>query len=205
MILMLLLIFGWVEYPTIRDVKETNTVLKDIRDHLPATHNTASHDKVNYVHEGTHFINSQLRIKYHLPGFYCLNNKAYILPREPIGTIAEISNKVPIELRGSCYKLYLIDQQKDWNKQPSYLFDEWSSYINGSASREKGTDRTDTIEHMLQFVVYCYYVPGCKELWKYQLKRSLEIYKKSGYNSTYYNLPGFQIIIKSETKGYDLW
>lgn len=199
-----MIISGWVIYSPIRDIKDNNPVLQDIRNHLPSTHQFASHDKVNYVHEGTHGINAQLRRKYHKPGFYCLNNKAYIFNRESPGTLNDVAVMIPQSLRGNAYHLYLISQQKDWNNQPSYLFDEFSAYINGSKSREK-TDRTDTIENMLQFIVYCYYVPDSKIFWKDRTKEALRIYKQSGHHSDYYDKPGFQRIIKELDKDYNLW
>jgi hypothetical protein len=63
---------------------------------------------------------------------------------------------VPSALRGDVYNLYLVQAQSDWNEQPSYVFDEWSAYINGSDCRfQRGVqDRGETVQYMAEFSVY---------------------------------------------------
>jgi hypothetical protein len=47
---------------------------------------------------------------------------------------------IPQNLRSTRYRLYLISQARSWNNQPTYLFDEWVAYINGT---EAGIDQVN--------------------------------------------------------------
>ena len=60
-------------------------------------------------------------------------------------------------MRGSVYKLYLVDQAASgWGDRPLYLLDEWVSYTNGSAARKdlKIVPRAETVKYMFEFNVY---------------------------------------------------
>jgi len=94
-------------------------------------------------------------------GFYCLEDKACIIP-EPRVRITDVAKLVPRSLRGGVYDLYLVKQAGSWNDTPLYLCDEWMGYTNGSACgldlAEKNLwgnqRRSDTIAYMLEFNVY---------------------------------------------------
>jgi hypothetical protein len=57
-------------------------------------------------------------------------------------------------LRGKIYDLYLREQLRDWEKQPLYIADEWTAYINGTiASLEyaKAGQSVGNGNHCLRF------------------------------------------------------
>jgi hypothetical protein len=80
---------------------------------------------------------------------------------EPKGTLAAVAAAVPISLRGRGYNLYLVQQQRYWNDAPTYVFDEWVAYTNGSVQRLHSglDDRTDTVQSMMEFIPYALCVP----------------------------------------------
>jgi|WetSurMetagenome_2_1015567.scaffolds.fasta_scaffold06573_16 hypothetical protein len=149
-------LFGLIIHPPIREIPNIGPIVTDIESHLyegnPYREDT---DLVGWVHEGTQGINSLLREKYKTPGFYLLNSQAYLL-REPNTTLAEVSTKVPESLRGRVYDTYCIAMQGQWNNQPSYLFDEWVSYINGTIARRalKISNRQETEEFAVELCIY---------------------------------------------------
>ena len=154
----------WVEYGPLKNSPEYGPVVTDVEQHLPARHVYRDDDKITWTHEGTHGIASQLRGKYQQPGFYLLNNNAYLL-KEPKTTLAAVATKIPRSLRGAVYQLYCIDQQRYWNNEPSYLIDEWVAYLNGSlARRELGIEgRSETLRYLVEMAIYSTCVAQCVE------------------------------------------
>ncbi len=182
MIYSLILLLTFVN--PVRDVTEFAPILNDVQSQLQAGHQYTCDDDITTVHECTHGINSRLRWLYGKPSFYVLNNKAIILD-EPKGTLAKVANRIPVDSRGKLYQLYLVDARQWWNEQPTYVFDEFSCYINGAqARRELGrTDRKEAIEFMAEFIVYSVCVPWAtgsedpkmKAFLRYQIDRALEL------------------------------
>lgn len=181
----------WIPAPPIRNVADP-TIVGDIESHLPAGHPYGDPDLITTVHEGTHGINSLLRNQYGMPCFYLLNNKAARI-KEPLTTLNQVALRVPKSLRGDVYHLYLVQMQRYWNRQPSYILDEYVAYTNGAEARERlGIKmRTETVDYMLEFSVYATVLaveqnsPELQELLKYQLDRVLRIYQRAGYISPY--------------------
>ena len=126
---------NWIDWSPIKNVNQPlGKVLKDIESHLPNNHQYYDKDKIVWAHEATHGINSNIRNSKNegrWNGFYTLNNRA-ILIKEPSVTIKQVADIVPEELKGPSYNLYLIQQRRDWDDCPLYLFDEWTAYTNGS-------------------------------------------------------------------------
>ncbi len=146
----------WTDYPAVRNVRDMGPVLTDVESHLVAGHPYANPgDIVNWVHEGTHGINSQLRGLYGYAAFYVLNNKAVRIA-EPACTLRDVAGEIPVSLRGFNYRLYFIQQLNDWNEHPTYPFDEWCAYTNGAEARlqRQIADRDDTVRFALEFVPY---------------------------------------------------
>lgn len=111
--------------------------LTDIIRHLPRSYGDtyADSDLVTYGHETTHGINSHLRNNFNTTGrrangFYCLNDRGVIIA-EPNMRKSAVAAYVPASLRGSRFSLY-ISGSPDWDDTPTYVFDEWVSYTNGS-------------------------------------------------------------------------
>lgn len=152
-------------YPQLRDVENPTLgkVLRDIESHMPFGHPYTSRNKITWAHETTHGINSAIRNGYPNPagvnGFYCLENRACVL-YEPKTTIRVIADQIPEVLRGPSYQLYLVQQAREWNNRPLYLFDEWVAYTNGAATGRE-LNYQGWYYELLQvhnFNVYCIYM-----------------------------------------------
>jgi hypothetical protein len=186
----------WFNYPAIRYIENLNPTLADIESHLPPNNIYENHqDLENWAHEGTHGINSELRQQYGKPGFYVLGDRAVLL-NEPQTTISEVARLIPRSLRGSSYNLYLLQSQRDWNNQPSYIFDEWTAYSNGCVERNAiGLKESSDINNMMDFIVYSICVleassnvdEHTKDFVRWQIERCLEIWEESGVDA-----PGFR-------------
>jgi hypothetical protein len=88
-------------------------------------------------HETTHGINNYLRNTFNKTGkkanaFYVLQGR-YIVLVEPPVTMADAIPHIPSRFQGSRYQLYLVQQRTSWNDRPLYIYDEWVSYVNGTA------------------------------------------------------------------------
>ena len=146
----------WIEAPAIR-APSSGGYLGDIisRCSSPGTYMDA--DRVTSAHECTHGVNSDLRQRY--PGcncFYVLNGHAAVVA-EPAITIGQVASAVPANERGRNFQLYLVQQRRDWDRQPLYLFDEMSAYLNGaSVAYELGiADRfRDSFTSAVEFTDY---------------------------------------------------
>jgi hypothetical protein len=115
-----------------------NTVLADIVGHLPASYGNTYYDSdvVTWGHETTHGINSHLRNNFNTTGrkangFYVTGDQGVMLAEPAIRKSAMIPF-VPTSLRGSRFATY-VTGQTDWDDRPTYIFDEWVAYTNGSA------------------------------------------------------------------------
>lgn len=131
----------WVEYLPIKDTDITG-VLGDIESHLPRAHPYKDDDKVTWTHEGTHGVNSGIRnsLTTNMNAAYLLKNWAFTA-EEPDFRLSDLAGRIPKELRGHTYDLYVIRQQRWWNHQPLYMFDELTAYLNGAkAGVELGMD-----------------------------------------------------------------
>ncbi len=142
------------------------TDLVDIGRHLPAMYGTQYWDSsaITAAHETSHGIHAHLRnYENHTGGranaFYVLGNKAALVV-EPNIRKQDIKSRIPANLRGPRYQLYLVEQTA-WDDTPLYVFDEWSSYLNGA---EVGIDQvlhglytaswTDAVMGPLEFTAY---------------------------------------------------
>ncbi len=182
-------------YPSIRNVGNLSPIIADIESHLPAGHPYRDSDRITWVHEGTHGINSQLRNLYGKPAFYVLRNRAIVLQENPRGTIYQVSKMVPISLRGEIYQLYLIDSQRWWNNEPEYLWDEFCAYTNGAEARRQLhiRDRQETVRYMVESIVYSATVVRAakskdkqtRRFLMWQIERSMKLYHASGIRSAY--------------------
>ena len=113
---------------------------------------------------------------------------------------------IPESLRKQRYKEYLIDQQKDWEDDPLYVFDEWVAYGNGAQAgvelAQKGLyhpDKCDVVFAVLEFNVYAIYTVlaaqkmdrdydsrQLTEFLAWNLRRSIALYR-AGYRLDPYN------------------
>jgi len=130
---------SWLSFPeqTTQSNSGWSSYMTDIIRHLPSSYGNTYYDsdKVTYVHETTHGINSHLRNYFNntgkkANGFYVGGNKGVIVI-EPNIWKSDANSFVPTSLRESRYDLYLAGSSA-WNDTPLYLFDEWIAYTNGT-------------------------------------------------------------------------
>jgi len=212
----------FIEVPQIRDSNVGSDVLDDLESRMPPNHIYRDVDRITWAHETTHGLNSRLRQKYdedryeyHMVvldeklvyqsrsgynAFYVLEGKSVIL-KEPDITISDVAKRIPQNLRGNVYNLYLIRSQSDWNNSPLYLYDEWVAYSNGSACRSdlRIRDRIETVRYMFEFLVYCNYVCIVSDTHdvrllrfnKWQIERSLKLLKDNNFDFKILDLSNF--------------
>jgi len=135
-------------------------ILSDIRSHISDAGYYDDPDLITSAHETTHGINSNVRNNLYngkpINALYCLDGNAVVL-NEPNTRIEIIAKHVPYSLRGSVYKLYLVDQAvSGWGDRPLYILDEWICYTNGSATRKDLgiVGRAETVKYMMEFNIY---------------------------------------------------
>lgn len=134
----------WTSWPKVRSVNNLGKVLSDIESHMPAGHIYRDNSRVTWAHETTHGINANIRNSIRNGqknnAFYVLEDRAAVIV-EPRTTIRRVAGKIPQELRGPSYQLYLVESTSSWNNEPLYIMDEWTAYTNGSAcGRELNAD-----------------------------------------------------------------
>jgi hypothetical protein len=194
----------WVAFPPQKAVKELRwgPFLTDLETHLPAQYGKQyqAPDLVVHAHETSHGIHAHLRNQYALKRqrvncFYVGQNQAAVLA-EPNVKLSQVAALVPDPLRLGRFKLYLVRQQKDWENEPLYVFDEWVAYGNGARAgiemAQKGlyaTDKNDAVFALLELNVYAVYTAlavekhdrgydrtPLTEFLAWNLKRSMALY-----------------------------
>lgn len=113
-------------------------------------------DLVTWVHELTHGASNRLQASTIKHGIY-LGNGIGIILKHPKVTIEQVANAVPKEQRGTIFKLYMVEQRRDWNNSPIYILDEWNAYIAGTIARKQlGWDkRGETVTFAREMERYC--------------------------------------------------
>jgi hypothetical protein len=135
-------------------------VLADVISRLPDPNywrdQTAPDDRVTHTHEGTHGVCVRLPRVKGAHSIYLLDGR-YITLRHPKFTIGDVAASIPVKDRGRIFQLYLVEQRTSWDKEPSYLFEEWVSYCHGTlARRQYGVKlRSETESHALEMERYC--------------------------------------------------
>lgn len=141
-------------------------VLGDIESRMPRGHiYQFPDDLITWAHETTHGLNSKIRNDNRPPGiktnaFYLLDGKGLVMIEPPGLRLSDVAPLIPRNLRGRIYQLYMIDQQRWWNNEPLYMWDEWVAYMNGTFTRtDLGIEsRAETVEYMWEMAVYGSYV-----------------------------------------------
>jgi hypothetical protein len=160
-------------------------------------------DRIVTAHETTHMIHSHLRTKHTLArnrrvnAFYVGRDRFLVLD-EPGIKKSDVLAFVPEALRGDRFGLYL-ENQKEWDDTPLYIFDEWVAYVNGSevaleeAARKKPAARSNEIYACAEFAVYAtalgmavekhdrgYFTRNdeFRTFLRWHLQRSLKVYRK---------------------------
>jgi hypothetical protein len=151
---------SWIDVFPTREV-QLRGFLGDIESHLPNNHPYKSNDKITWAHEGTHGINARIRnsLGSSYNAMYVFQNLAFVA-KEPNFKLADVAKTVPTELIGDGYQLYLVNQQRYWNNQPLYVFDELSAYVNGTSVGIELNVEYNRVEHsfskVLEFLGYSF-------------------------------------------------
>jgi hypothetical protein len=151
----------WIKYPAVRQpYPNIGKILSDLDSHI----NNDTYrdiDRINWAHETSHGIASQISIKYYnskngrVYGLYALANRGIIIQEPPI-TLSQLATKIPTYLQGKSYYTYFHKQTRYFQNEPLYILDEWISYTNGSAVRAELNikNRGETVLQMVEFNTY---------------------------------------------------
>jgi len=144
---------------------EENTIYGDVLTHsFEKPYGDQDSRRIN-VHETSHGITSHLRNLYSkalskkLNVFYVLNSRCIVLEESNI-SMHLVTKYIPPDLRSYRYNLYFVKNIVDWNDMPSYIIDEWNSYILGSKSAVEDynngilNERVDAVSGCLDFSIY---------------------------------------------------
>lgn len=142
-------------------IKSYTNSLDDIISRTKYNNIYYSNDIVTYSHEYTHYVNNYYRQKYiqqfpNINALYMLHDNICVI-REPQFTLRFIADKIPANMRGRNYNLYLIQQTKYWNSQPLYILDELIAYSNGAVvgfENNKIDRASDSARSAAEFFVY---------------------------------------------------
>jgi hypothetical protein len=147
-----------------RDI-EQGTIYGDVLSHsYGEPYGNRDGRRIN-VHETSHGITSELRNFYQkalnkkLNVFYVLNSKCIVLEESNID-MRLVTKYIPEKLRSYRYNLYFVKGIVDWNDMPSYIIDEWNSYILSSKSSVEDfhnglvSERVDAVSGCLDFSIY---------------------------------------------------
>ena len=128
---------------------------------------------------------------------------------------------VPASLRGDRFALY-VENQKEWEDTPLYIFDEWVAYVNGSevvleeAAKKKPAGRSNEIFACAEFAVYAtalgmavekhdarYFTDNdqFRAFLAWHVQRSLATYRKGAAQREFAWKPEYFRMLKSGAEG----
>lgn len=124
----------WIEWPAKFPADgRLGVVLSDVAARSGRRGLDDLHPSSHWAHEGLHRINSEIRDRHPgQNGFYILDGYGIRL-HEPSVTLTASLRKVPYSYPGSVDVLFDSLAVRNWNQQPLYSCDEWTSYLAGSA------------------------------------------------------------------------
>ena len=113
-------------------------------------------DLVTWTHEGSHGVSVRLPRVQGSHAVYLLNGLSVYL-RHPNVTIGQVAATIPAKDRGRIFNLYMVEQRRDWDREPIYLVEEWVCYVHGTfARRQLGlVQRQETERHAAEMERYC--------------------------------------------------
>jgi thiol-disulfide isomerase/thioredoxin len=83
-------------------------------------------------HEACHAFHAQLRNQYGKPTVYLGGGLAAVVDEPPVRLSEVASAVVDAGMRGPSYDLYLVQAQRWWDRQPTYILDEGAAYLAGT-------------------------------------------------------------------------
>ena len=211
--------------PEHKKLENDSSIYADIVNHLRDDFKDYG-DRAVTAHETTHLINAHLRTKYTLAlgrrvnAFY-LGRDRFMLLDEPGVRKSDVIAFVPERLRGDRFALY-VENQKEWDDTPLYLFDEWVAYVNGSevaleeARKKKPAGRSNELFACVEFAVYAtalgmavekhdarYFARNdqFRAFLSWHLQRSMAAYRKGAAREAFAWKPEYYRLLKSGEEG----
>lgn len=147
-----------------REIKDNKTYSDVLSHSMQKPYEDQYSRRIN-VHETSHGITSDLRKFYtnqlntKLNVFYVLDSKCIVLEESNI-SMKLVTKYIPKTLRSHRYNLYFVKGIVDWNDMPSYIIDEWNSYILSSKNSVEDfhdgllKERVDAVSGCLDFSIY---------------------------------------------------
>lgn len=134
---------AWSYYnpPGARDGRMLQDILTRVNDF--GAKNILDCDTVGKAHEGTHYMNSQLRCaddpQVLMNNAVYVGDGRYLLFKEPKLLLKDVLPYVRKELRDNIRTI--METWEQWDEQPLYIIDEWTAYTNGSkCANEENAD-----------------------------------------------------------------
>lgn len=213
------------QFPEHKKLEDDGSIYADIVNHLRDGFKDYG-DRAVTAHESTHHLNAHLRVKYTLAlgrrvnAFY-LGRDRFVILDEPGVRKSDVATFVPERLRGDRFNLY-VENQKEWDDTPLYLFDEWVAYVNGSevalqeAQRKKPAGRSNEVFSCVEFAVYATAVGMAVEkhdaryfarndqfrvFLRWHLQRSLAVYRQGAAQSEFDWKPEYHRLLTSGEEG----
>ena len=152
------------EIPQQRTVRGEG-VYADIMNHSVEAPFGDAHGRPTNAHETAHGIHATYRniyyktLKTRVNAFYMLDGKVAVV-KEPDFLLQHIAREIPQSLRGYRYQLYFVEQRRDWDDRPLYVFDEWTAYICGGETAVDDLEfndikaNSDAVSGCLEFSLY---------------------------------------------------
>jgi hypothetical protein len=153
----ILVLFLATQFLVVRQVTETG-LLGDVLSH---SHRTLQYENpITHFHENCHAANSAVNKQFKRPGFYLLNNRCFVLDKEPSITVGQLADRIPQSLRDHhSYQWYLIQVPRmnaNNDRFSSVIIDEWIAFKHSSHYRNEiqYEGQELEVEYMLAFTVY---------------------------------------------------
>ena len=124
-----------------------------------------AHGRPTNAHETAHGIHATYRNLYkkqlRIPvnAFYMLGGRIAVV-KEPEFLIRHVAANIPQSVRGYRFPLYFVEQLRDWDDTPLYIFDEWTAYICGAECAVDDLefnnirDDADAVSGCMEFSIY---------------------------------------------------
>lgn len=151
----------WITVPPKYPTTEIG-LLGDIVSRCPNAKVFKGGDSIEFAHEATHGVIASLKSdgKYTI---YILEGRGYILV-EPKLKLSDIAKKIPKELVGNNFRLYLLKQSLYWDDEPLYLMNEFIAYSNAACvadQLDKPSAFADEVRGSMEMFGYCIMLQKC--------------------------------------------
>lgn len=147
----------WVNVPARWPVQSAYRTAREVFERVPPHQRFSDARLATRVHEDLHQVASLLRQAHGGTGrvnaVYVGGDRAAIVAEPPGVTLAQVAQRVPVSMRGMAYQLYLVQQQRWWQREPCYVLDEWAAYhaaarlgVESAGAEAAASDLQQTVE-----------------------------------------------------------